>query len=87
MGIKSCEHFILQTNIGLGLEDCQHTVIDAFLCMVATCTLGTDVCQRMFRQKSIVQYGSRSTRFPFKRVCTETERRRERERERERERT
>ena len=29
--------FGLKANLGLGREDCQHTVIDEFLCMVAGC--------------------------------------------------
>ena len=42
----------LKTSLGLGREDCQHTVIDEFLCMVADCALGTDVYHWMFKQKS-----------------------------------
>ena len=34
----------LKTNLGLGQKDCQHIVIDEFLCMVTGCALGTDVC-------------------------------------------
>ena len=29
-------------------EDCQHAVIDGFLCTVTGCTLGTDVCHWMY---------------------------------------
>ena len=43
----------LKTNLGLGREECQHAVIDEFLCMVAGWALGTDVCHWMFKQKSI----------------------------------
>ena len=43
---------VLKVNLGLGLEDCQHAVIDEFLCMVAGCALGTDVCHWIFKQKS-----------------------------------
>ena len=42
----------LKTNLGFGREDCQHAVIDEFLCMAAGCALGTDVCHWMFKQKS-----------------------------------
>ena len=42
----------LKTNLGLGQEDCQHSVIDEFLYMVAGCALGTDVFHCMFKQKS-----------------------------------
>ena len=34
----------LKGNLSLGREDCQHAVIDEFLCMVAGCALGTDAC-------------------------------------------
>ena len=44
--------YILKTNLCLGREDCQHAVIDEFLCIVAGCTLGTDVCHWMFKQES-----------------------------------
>ena len=40
------------TNLGLDREDCQHPVIDEFLCVVATCALRTDVCHWMFTTKS-----------------------------------
>ena len=41
----------LKTNLGLGQKDCQHIVIDEFLCMVTGCALGTDVCHSMsFKQ-------------------------------------
>ena len=39
---------ILKGNFGLGREDCQQAVTDEFLCMVAGCVLGTDVCHWMF---------------------------------------
>ena len=38
-------------NLGLGRKDCQHTVIDEFLCMVTDYALGTDVCHWMFKTK------------------------------------
>ena len=56
---------LLKVNLGPGLEDCQHAVIDEFLCMVAGCALGTDVMYVIgCLNKS--QHGSRSTRFHFK---------------------
>ena len=39
-------------NFGLGREDCQQAVTDEFLCIVAGCVLGTDVCHWMFKTKS-----------------------------------
>ena len=46
------KHFMplrhLRGNFGQGREDCQHLVIDEFLCMVTGCALGTDVCHWMF---------------------------------------
>ena len=42
----------LKVNLGSRWEDCQHTVVDEFLCMVAGCALGTDVCHWMFITKS-----------------------------------
>ena len=59
--IAYLEH--LKMSLGLGLEDCQHTVIDDFLCTVAGCAWGTDVCNYRCLQKR--QYGPGSTRFPF----------------------
>ena len=44
--------FSLKGNLGLGWPDCQHAVIDEFLCMVAGYALVTDVCHWMFKQKS-----------------------------------
>ena len=38
-------------------------MIDEFLCVVAGCALGTDVCHWMLNK---IQRGSRSTRFSFK---------------------
>ena len=46
-------------------EACQHPVIDEFLCMVAGCVLGTDVCHWMFLKG---QHGW-STRFQSCRKC------------------
>ena len=43
---------MLKAHLGLDREDCQHGVIDEFLCMVAGCALGTDVCHWMFLKKS-----------------------------------
>ena len=62
-------------NLALSPEDCEHAVIDEFLCMVAGCALGTDQCHWMCNKS---QHGSRSTRLPFnciesdivKKVCT-----------------
>ena len=54
----------LKRNFGLGREDCQQAVTDEFLCIVAGCALGTDVCHWMFETS---QHGSRSRSFPFKR--------------------
>ena len=34
----------LKGHLGLPWEDYQHAVVDEFLCMVAGCDLGTDVC-------------------------------------------
>ena len=46
----------LKTHCGLAGPDCQHVVIDEFLCMVSGCALETDVCQWMFKTKvNIVQ--------------------------------
>ena len=42
----------LKWKLGLSWEDCQHTVIDEFLCMVAGCVCGTDICHWMFNKKS-----------------------------------
>ena len=39
-------------HVGLGWEDCQHAVIDEFLCMVAGCALGTDARHWMLNNKS-----------------------------------
>ena len=41
---------ILKGHLGLPWEDYQQAVIDEFLCMVASCTLGTDVCHWMFKK-------------------------------------
>ena len=43
---------VLKVNLSLGREGCQHAVTDEFLCMVAGCALGTDVCHWMFKTKS-----------------------------------
>ena len=43
---------LLKANLGLLREDCQHAVTDEFLCMVAGCALGADVCHWMFKTKS-----------------------------------
>ena len=40
----------LKTNLSLGWENCQHTVIDEFLRMVTGCALGTVVLHWMFKQ-------------------------------------
>ena len=45
-------YFKLKINLGLGWEDCQHIMVDEFLCMVTGCALVTDVCHWMFKQKS-----------------------------------
>ena len=34
----------LKGNFGLGREDCQQAVTDEFLCIVAGCVWGTDIC-------------------------------------------
>ena len=44
--------YLLKGNFGLGREDCQQAVTDEFLCIVAGCVLGTDVCHWMFKTKS-----------------------------------
>ena len=36
----------------LGWQDCQLAVTDEFLCIVAGCVLGIDVCHWMFKTKS-----------------------------------
>ena len=38
---------MLKENFGLGREDYQQAVPDEFLCMVACCVSGTDVCRWM----------------------------------------
>ena len=43
---------LLTADLGLGRKDCQHTVIDEFLCTVASCALGTNVCHWIFKTKS-----------------------------------
>ena len=43
---------LLKANLGLGREDCQHAVIEEFLCKVTGYALGTDVCHWMFLKKS-----------------------------------
>ena len=55
---------VLKANLGLGQEDCQHAVIDEFLCMLAGLALGTGGRHWMLNT-FISQHGSRSTRFPF----------------------
>ena len=42
----------LKGNFGMGREDCQQAVTDEFMCIVAGCCLGTDVCHWMFKTKS-----------------------------------
>ena len=37
-----------KANLGLGRENCQHAVIDEFLCLVSGCALGTDISHWMF---------------------------------------
>ena len=44
----------LKANLGLGREDCQHAVIDEFLCMVTGCALETDLCHWMFFKVNMV---------------------------------
>ena len=47
---------LLKDPLGLQCEDYQHVVVDKFLCMVAGCAFGTDVCLWIFFKKvSIVQ--------------------------------
>ena len=47
---------VLKTHPFLAGPDCQHGVIDEFLCMVSGCALETDVCHWMFKTKvNIVQ--------------------------------
>ena len=55
----------LKANLGLGQEDCQHAVIDEFLCMMAGCDLGTDVHMYVVGCSTKSKHGSRSTRFPL----------------------
>ena len=43
---------LLKVNFGLGRGGYQHAVIDEFLCAAAVFSLGTDVCDWMFKQKS-----------------------------------
>ena len=44
------------THHSLAGQDCQHLVIDEFLCMVSGCASETDVCHWMFKTKvSMVQ--------------------------------
>ena len=45
----------LKGNFGLGREDCQQAETDEFLCIVAGCVLGTDVCHWIFKTNNIVQ--------------------------------
>ena len=52
----------LKTYHGLAGPDCQHVVIDEFLCIVSGCTLETNACHWMFKQN---QHGPRSRRCPF----------------------
>ena len=63
----SCGHtsVFLTKNLGLGRPDCQHTVINEFLCVVTGCALGTDICH-LNRCLNKSQHSSRSTRFPSK---------------------
>ena len=51
----------LKGHRGLAGPDCQHVVIDEFLCMVSRCALETYVCHWIFKQKST---WSRSRRSP-----------------------
>ena len=44
-----------QGHLGLLWKDCQHVVIDKFLCMVAGCVLGTDVCHWTLKKVNMVQ--------------------------------
>ena len=43
---------LIKWNFGLSREDCQQAMTDEFLCIVAGCVLGTDVCHLMFKTKS-----------------------------------
>ena len=42
----------LKGHRGLAGPDCQHIMIDEFLCMVSGFALETDVCHWMFKTKS-----------------------------------
>ena len=53
--------FVLTNKICLN-QGYQRAKVDEFLCMVAGCALGKDVCHCMFIKG---QHGSRSTGLPF----------------------
>ena len=55
---------VLKTHRGLAGPDCQHIVIDEFLCMVSGCALETDACHWMFKTKVNMVQGHR--RWAFK---------------------
>ena len=46
-----CDEICLKGHRGLASPDCQHVVIDEFLCMVSCFALETDVCHWMFKTK------------------------------------
>ena len=50
--MHTSQSIYLKTNLSLVREDCQHAVIDEFLCMVTGCAWGTDVSHWVFKQKS-----------------------------------
>ena len=46
-----CVILKLKANLGLCWVDCQHAMINKFLCMVAGGAFGTDVCHWMFLKR------------------------------------